>query len=150
MDRQLRFEQLQSEFSLKDADFYFLDLIPLIEMIWVDGANQEGELKILYQCVLEHIAELDLQASSKIVTTEDANSFLNRFAHNKPDSKLIAELRKLFLDNHNIKLEKRQRIFNFCLDISAACTIRYPYPLRGRISEAEKNLLDTLFKALLI
>ncbi len=150
MGRQQRFEQLQTEYSLKDTDFYFLDLIPLIEMIWVDGKNQEGELRILYQCVLEHIAELDKHCQDSFITIEDANSFLDRFAHNQPNPLLLQELRSIFTDNTGIALEKRQRIYNFCLDISAACTTRYPYALRGRISAEEKSLLEQLFQQLMI
>jgi hypothetical protein len=62
MNAQNEFESLKSQFFLKDADFYFLDLIPLIEVIWADGDNQEAELKILYKFIIEHIAYLDKQA----------------------------------------------------------------------------------------
>jgi hypothetical protein len=37
MSPQHAFDQLMTEFNLRPADFYFLDLIPLIEIIWADG-----------------------------------------------------------------------------------------------------------------
>ncbi|WP_428355841.1 hypothetical protein [Methyloprofundus sp.] len=47
MDRKEQFEKLAREFNLKAADFYFLDLIPLIEVMWLDGKNQQSELRQL-------------------------------------------------------------------------------------------------------
>jgi hypothetical protein len=78
MSPQYAFDQLMNEFNLRPADFYFLDLIPLIEIIWADGENQPGELRILYNFLIEHIAFLDRIAGIQAVSIEDANAFLNR------------------------------------------------------------------------
>ena len=40
-------EQLRS-FGISGKDVYFIDYIPLIEMIWADGQPQQGEKEILY------------------------------------------------------------------------------------------------------
>ena len=58
MNPQDAFDRLKNQFVLKDSDFYFLDLIPLIKIIWADGRNQESELQILYKFVIEHVAYL--------------------------------------------------------------------------------------------
>ena len=78
MNTQNEFDRLKNQFSLKDADFYFLDLIPLIKVIWADGRNQKGELKILYKFVTEHISYLDQQAGLQFVTIEQANDSIRR------------------------------------------------------------------------
>src|SRR5512138_1780399 len=95
MNKQQAFEQLAAEFDLKPADFYFLDLIPLIEMIWADGQNQPAELDILYKFAIEHIAYLDRQSGIHAVSIDDVNDFLDRFALRKPPARLLAELRNL-------------------------------------------------------
>lgn len=137
------FEQLKNEFDLKDADFYFLDLIPLIEMLWADGMNQEGELKLLYKFVIEHIANLDQLSASAVISVADANDFLDRFAHRKPDPRLIRELKALFLGKNS---SNRQTILKYCMDIAAACTTHYPFGPQERVMQEEKKLLTKLFE----
>ena len=149
MNQQEVFEQLKSEFNLKDADFYFLDLIPLIEMIWADGVNQEGELKLLYKFVIEHIAALDQQTSLHSISVADANDFMDRFAHQKPNSRLMQELMQLFL-NKNTGEQKHQTILEYCMDIAAACSTQQPSGLQQRVTEEEKQLLKKLFRELKI
>lgn len=145
MDKQQLFEQLAREFNLKSADFYFLDLIPLIEVMWLDGKNQEGELKILYQFVLEHISYLDQAAGTQVLTVEDANDFLDRFAHNKPPQRLLTELHKLITQDQGVAEHRKMDILEYCLDISAACVINYPYGIRDRVQHDEKEYLLKLF-----
>ncbi|TXL23490.1 hypothetical protein BMR03_02245 [Methylococcaceae bacterium HT2] len=97
MEKQQLFDELAREFDLKPADFYFLDLIPLIEVMWMDGKNQESELNILYQFVLEHISYIDQAAGAQVLSVEDANDFLDRFAHNKPPQKLLTGLHNIMV-----------------------------------------------------
>jgi len=149
MSIQDHFEQLQSQYSLKDADFYFLDLIPLINIIWADDHNQENELKLLYKFVIEHISHLDQQAELHVVTIEQANDFLDRFAHQKPHTELLNELQVISTMACKDKdPAKKESIFQYCLDIAAACTTRYPYGPHERICQSEKQLLQKLFTEL--
>ncbi|RLA26129.1 MAG: hypothetical protein DRQ62_00570 [Gammaproteobacteria bacterium] len=144
MDRQL-FEQLAREFDLKPADFYFLSLIPLIEVMWMDGKNQDSELNILYQFVLEHIAYIDHAAGSQVLSVEDANDFLDRFALHKPPQKLLTELHNIVARCTDIAEHRKMDILEYCLDISAACVIHYPYGIRERVQQYEKKFLLKLF-----
>lgn len=137
------FDRLMAEFDLRQADFYFLDLIPLIEIMWADGENQPGELKILYHFLIEHIAFLDRMAGIQTVCIEDANAFLDRFAHNRPSARLLKELRAVVSDS--LSGQRRSTVFEYCLDIAAACTTRYPYGLRDRMIDEEKELLKRIF-----
>jgi len=148
MNTQYIFDQLAQEFDLKSVDYYFLDLIPLIEMMWMDGKNQEGELKILYQFVLEHIAYLDQVVGAQVITAEDANDFLERFAHNKPSSKLLTELHHFITQIKGVPEPRKMDILEYCLDISAACVTQYPYNIRDRIHDYEKAFLLKLFAEL--
>lgn len=148
MTPQTEFTQLSKEFDLKPADFYFLNLIPLIEVLWADGINHPQELKILYHFLIEHIAFLDKQAGDQVVTIEDANDFLDRFAHQRPSERLLKRLHDIILQlNHHSFTEQKHTILDYCMDIASACTNTYPYPLRGRVAEEEKKLLKGLFKA---
>lgn len=147
MNRQAVFEQLAREFDLKPTDFYFLDLIPLIEMIWADGQNQHAELDILYKFTIEHIAYLDRQAGVQAISIDDANDFLERFAQHRPPPKLLRELRKLAISTPAGEKSPRNRtILQYCMDIAAACTTHYPYALHQRVMEDEKRLLERLFR----
>lgn len=149
MNIQNEFDRLKSQFSLKDSDFYLLDLIPLIKIIWADGDNQDPELKILYKFVIEHMAYLDQQAGLHVINTVQANDFLDRFAHQKPSDELLNELQALnliFLEQKNHP--RHHTILEYCLDIAAACATQYPYQMHERIIQDEKTLLLKLFKEL--
>lgn len=148
MSPQHAFDQLMAEFNLRPADFYFLDLIPLIEIIWADGQNQPGELRILYHFLIEHIAFLDRIAGIQAVSIDDANAFLDRFAHNRPPARLLQELR--VIASTSLSEPRRSTVFEYCLDIAAACTTQYPYGLRDRIIDEEKKLLTKIFVELKI
>ncbi|WP_404356881.1 hypothetical protein [Methylotuvimicrobium sp. KM1] len=147
-DKQNNFELLAKEFELKLSDYYFLDLIPLIEMIWADGENQPAELALLYQFTIEHIAHLDRAAGIPLISTDDANDFLERFAHQRPQQRLLDALNEMVVVSALSTDPVRTRsILKYCMDIAAACTTQYPYALRGRIIESEKALLYKLFAA---
>lgn len=154
MDKSLRFDQLKNECKLKDSDFYFLELIPLIEMIWADNQNQEPELKLLYKFTAEHIAQINKAAGDvDLVTVDQANDFLQRFAHNKPEQRVIALLRELVVESWQNKRDSEQKeltkqsILDYCLDIAASCVEAYPYEHHQRVTSIEKTLLRELMLA---
>lgn len=148
MDKQNTFDLLAKEFKLKPSDYYFLDLIPLIEMIWADGENQPAELALLYQFTIEHIAHLDRAAGIPLISTDDANDFLERFAHQRPPQRLLDALNELVVGSSlSADPERSRSILKYCMDIAAACTTHYPYALRGRIIDSEKALLYKFFAA---
>ncbi|GFO71361.1 hypothetical protein BJAS_P0774 [Bathymodiolus japonicus methanotrophic gill symbiont] len=145
MGRQQVFEQLAEDFDLKPADYYFLELIPLIEVMWLDGKNQQSELNILYQFVVEHIAYIDQAAGIQVLTVKDANDFLDRFAHQKPPQKLLTGLHNIIAKGNGVIAPRKMNILEYCLDISAACVVHYPYGMRERIRHDEKEFLLRLF-----
>lgn len=148
MNKQQAFDLLAREFNLKQADFYFLDLIPLIEMIWADGHNQPTELSLLYKFTVEHMAHLDRLSGIAFPTVEDANDFLDRFAHQRPPAQLLEKLHELaFQPAETEKSGRHQAIMDYCLDIAAACTTQYPFGLQQRIIASEKELLNKLYSA---
>ena len=148
VDTRREFEALAREFGLKPMDFYFLKLIPLIEMIWADGHNQAKELALLYKFTIEHIAALDLSAGVPFAAAADANDFLDRFAHRRPPPLLLEKLRGLAIrTNAGEAGGSGNTILDYCLDIAAACTVKYPYGPRERIVDREKQLLTKLFAA---
>lgn len=149
MTTQADFESIKAEFNLKDADFYFLDLIPLIQVIWADGMNQEGELKLLYKFVIEHISHLDKVHGMQRVSVEDAYDFLERFADREPDPQLMERLLASFMGTRPTP-EKRKEIMDYCLDIAAAANTHYPCELQERVMQSEKELLKRLFEELCI
>lgn len=148
MNKQQAFDALACECDLKPADFYFLELIPLIEMIWADGHNQPAELALLYKFTIEHMSRLDRDSGIPFATVDEANDFLDRFAHQRPSPLLLEKLRELALQPAtSTDVSRRRNILEYCMDIAAACTTRYPFGFRERIMESEKELLRELFSA---
>ncbi len=95
--------------------------------------------------MLEHISYQDQAAGTQVLTVEDANDFLDRFAHNKPPQRLLTELHKLITQESGVAEHRKMDILEYCLDISAACVINYPYGIRGRVQHDEKEFLLKLF-----
>ena len=153
MDKSARFEQLKQECNLKDADFYFLELIPLIEMIWADNQNQMPELNLLYKFTTEHIARICNASGSDVITIDQANDFLERFAHKQPESNVLEALRCLVVDSWKAQSDSehkettKQSILDYCLDIAASCVDIYPYEHHQRVTAEEKALLQSLMVA---
>ncbi|BCX89235.1 hypothetical protein MIN45_P1605 [Methylomarinovum tepidoasis] len=149
----LELERLFTTYGLQDSDLYFLDLIPLVEMIWADGCNQEGELQILEDFARRHMTELNRILGYPMVTERHLNRFLDRFARRRPSPRLLAALRDIACERLRQRSapadeERIEAILECCLDIAAACVTRYPYGLQERIMEGERRLLMQLFDRL--
>jgi hypothetical protein len=148
MNIQQEFDLLARDFNLKQNDFYFLSLIPLIEMIWADNHNQPEELSLLYEFTIEHISALDNSSGAPFVNVADANDFLDRFAHKRPPAALLEKLRELFADSTaDDKWDSKRKVLDYCLDIAASCTVKYPFGAHERIVKSEKELLYVLFNS---
>lgn len=150
-------DDLMREFDLRECDLLLLELIPLIEVIWADGENQEAELKLLYRFTIEHLARMSRDADGEeLVTVDQVNSFLDRFAHQPPDPELLKRLRAVAVEHLDRRSEsteaarERRSIMDYCLDIAAACTTHYPYGSHDRVMAAEKLLLRDLMSELRI
>lgn len=149
----LELERIFTAYNLKDEDLYFLDLMPLVEMIWADGRNQEGELRILEEFARRHMAELNEILGYPAVTERALSDFLRRFAHCRPPADLLAQLRDIACRRLRRRSladgpDRLERVLEYCIDIAAACVTRYPYGLRERIMERERKLLRELLHLL--
>ncbi len=142
------------KYDLKDAHIYLLELIPVIEMIWADGKNQEKELKILYQFTVEHLCRISKNSEGvEVVAQEDIYSFVDRFTRAQPSQEMLSDLRQLCIEKLAAKPEDQRKettghILSYCMDIAAACVNTYPYKFNERIVEQEKKLLIELIAAL--
>lgn len=80
------------------------------------------------------------------VSTDDTNSFLDRFAHHKPPHELLQELKLISADLPGSSTDGRNnRIYEYCLDIAAACATQYSFGLRDRIIDEKMERLLKLF-----
>jgi eukaryotic-like serine/threonine-protein kinase len=146
-------EQL-APLGIQGAELYFLDTIPLLEMIWADGQVQPGELRLLETFVEAHVRNLNELAQREVVTVADGRRFTDRFLHERPDPALLALLRKLFVDVRlrgvpdTVRDVRRQAVLDFCLDLGAACVAEYPHGDHQRFCEREKRLFDDIFRSL--
>ena len=144
MDNILIFEKLKKEYNLIDMDYQFLEIIPLIKMIWADGHNQIDELKILHKFINKYVLEINKKNKCIVISNEDYKSFQKRFMLKKPDNKLLDSLEELtkFFNKH-VECHNRVEIFNYCTDIAAACTLE-PKDIHNRVTLEEKKLLQKL------
>ncbi len=142
---------LLSRYDLEPEHAYLLELMPLIEMVWADGKNQEAEIAILQRFAVKHLANLSsMAAGEEVVSTEVANDFIERFIKHRPPAGMLKELRQFALErlkgkSHNERLD----VMEACLDIAAACAPEYPYAFGERIIREEKKLLREIMDALM-
>ncbi|MBT6274427.1 MAG: hypothetical protein HOI95_09865 [Chromatiales bacterium] len=155
MDRNELIDNLVREFGLLDHDIYLLDLVPLIEMMWADERSDPVELSLIYEFAIAHLAKLDADSGGiEVVTVDDVNRFLNRFAHARPDPRLLDALSQIAVNaahsdtNSERGAQRRSTMLDYCIDIAAACTSTLAGDERHRVLEAEKRLLRALIRAL--
>ncbi len=153
--RQQALNLLDSQFGITGNQFYLLDLIPLAEMLWIDGKNQTEEINLVYEFAINHIAELSSHVEGEELLSEsEINDFMQRFVHTRPSKELLSALRKLansviFQHQDEQQNEQRkQRIIDFCIDIASAAVTQYPYERHDRFIDEEKQLLSELMRTL--
>jgi len=146
-------EQLGS-FGISGKDVYFVDYIPLIEMMWADGQIQQREKDIFYEFIEKHVAYLNKFASYKAFELEAAVQFTSRFLKNRPSPEILKTLRTIAADSILFQENPRQReqfekcLLAVCLDLGAACgETDSPHGFKDRFSVDEKRcffeILDT-------
>jgi len=117
--------ELLVRYDLKPQHTYLLEVMPLIEVMWADGRNQDKEISIIQEITEKHVAELNgLVEGITVISNQDAKDFLNRFLHVRPPEGLLTELRELTVDWLKDKgkiHDKGDTIISYCLDIAAAC-----------------------------
>lgn len=143
---------LDAEHGLSPRLVYVLDVIPLVEMLWADGRNQDSEISLIKKFLLEHLAELETAAgNNNPVTIEEINDFLERFVMRRPDPQLLDRLRRLAesnIANAPDPARRARTVLEYCLDIAAAAVPHYPYGKHERFQEAEKQALWQLMNSL--
>ena len=146
---------LDKDFGIAGNQVYLLDLIPLAEMLWVDGKNQTEEINLVYEFAIKHIAELSTHTEGEELLSEsEINDFMQRFVHTRPSKDLLSALRVLanpliFQQSDQAKNElRKQRIIDFCIDIASAAVTQYPYDRHNRFIAEEKQLLSDLMLTL--
>lgn len=137
-------QKLLDRNNLPHNSVYLLELIPLIEMIWADGKNQEKEVTFLLDFTVKHLANLSKDADGmEVVSVEEANAFIDHFMKQRPSKQLLSDLKSLSIER--IKQEnnrdKCQKIVDYCMDIAGACVVEYPYHPSERIRTEEKELI---------
>lgn len=144
--------KLLARYDLSPEDVYLLELIPLIEMVWVDGRNQSKEMEIVYDITRRHIEKMNsIEEGVTVVSVDAAEKFLDRFLRTRPSKELLKELRELTIEwwKSTGKIEHhRDTVIDYCMDIAAACVASYPFEFDERINQSEKKLVKELVQAL--
>jgi hypothetical protein len=145
-------EQLSS-LGITGKDVYFIDYIPLIEMIWADGMAQKGEVDILYDFLKNHVLHLNQTAGYKAFKLEDAVKFVSRFLRKRPSPEILKTLRNLAACSGCCREDHRKRelfkdsMLAICIDIAASSVTKYPYGLHERFNAAEKKCFFEILNA---
>jgi hypothetical protein len=137
--------------KLPSKTVYLLELIPLIEMIWADGMNQQKEISILQDFTIRHLANLSNAAEGlEVISVEEANSFIDYFMKERPSDELLADLKGLAMQKLEAELSSnsREMIIEYCMDIAAACVTEYPYSSSERVQAQEKAAISELIQTL--
>jgi hypothetical protein len=146
-------EQLKS-FGISGKDVYFIDYIPLIEMMWADGMIQPGEQDIFYGFIEKHVAYLNKIAGYEAFTLEAAVQFVSGFLKERPSPAMLKTLRNIAADSflYHENPEQREQfekcLLAVCLDIGAASgETEYPSGLQQRFSTDEKRCFFEILDA---
>jgi len=143
-------EQLES-LGITGKNVYFIDYIPLIEMIWADGQPQQGEMDIFYEFLEKHVAHLNKMAGYSAFKLEEAVHFVSGFFNARPSPEMLKTLRKLaahsglFQEDSKKRAQFEKSLLARCLDIGASCVTEYPYGLHERFNTDEKRCFFEIF-----
>jgi len=144
--------ELLERHGFKLSHVYLLELIPIIEMMWADERNQAAEVGIMRTITQRHLDVLNQFAEGvTVISSADVDEFLNKLTTTRPSAELLKALRDITIDHLKNKGQlqaKNQTIFNYCVDMAAACVTQFPYKFDERIVESEKQLLLELIQAL--
>jgi len=145
-----------SRYGIVGAYVYLIDVIPLIEMVWADGAAQDSEIAIIDAYLHEQVNHINMIAGSDILSFEEAHDFISSFLSTKPDPEFLKTLRslvapvRLSTSDHDFNDAVRESLLATCLDIASSAAAQYPHKLSDRFDPAEKRcffeILDTLTK----
>jgi hypothetical protein len=145
-------EQLKP-FGITGKDVYFIDYIPLIEMIWADGQPQQGEMDIFYDFLEKHVNHLNKMAGYEAFQLEDAVRFVGNMLKERPSPEMLKTLRELaaraglYQEDSSKRTRFEKSLLAICLDIGSSCVTEYPYGLHERFNADEKRcffeILDT-------
>ena len=145
-------DQLKA-FGITGKNVYFIDYIPMIEMIWADGQPQQGEIDIFYDFLERHVNHLNKMAGYNAFKLEEAVQFVSRMLKERPDPEMLKTLRKLaaqaglFQQDTEKRAQFEKSLLAICLDIGASSVTKYPYGLHERFNSDEKRcffeILDT-------
>jgi hypothetical protein len=142
-----------SSLGITGKDVYFIDFIPLIEMIWADGQTQKGEIEIFHDFLKNHVQHLNQTAGYKAFKLQDAVKFVSRFLKKRPSPEILKTLRNLaacsgFLrEDHQKREIFKDSLLAICIDIAASSVTKYPYGLHERFNAAEKQCFFEIMDA---
>jgi hypothetical protein len=140
--------------DITGPEVYFIDVLPLVEMIWADGMIQTVERDLLYKFLRTHTDNLNTLAGYRAFDYEVGERFVERFLTERPSPEVMAVLRKLIppvrlsSSDGDRNARNRAAILAWCLDIGASCVTTYPYGDHDRFSAAEKACFEAIFLAL--
>lgn len=157
LDRHMLLHELVHEHGLDPLDYYLLPLMPLIEVCWADGQLQRAEAELLLDFTRRWLGLLRQDAGGEdIVSTQQAQRFIDRFMRQRPARSEMERLRELAIqmlelnsDEKRVKQNERT-VLEYCIDIAAAAVKSYPYEIRGRVMQEEKALLLELMHTMRI
>lgn len=135
-----------AEFGISGHETNFLELIPLIEMVWADGRRQPGEMQVLDHYIRSLIARLNAISPADTLTTKQAEKFVLRYLETRPSKELLVCLRDLAIELSTSKT--RELLLQACLDIAASAVVDYPYEPDHRFDPAEKQTFCEILASL--
>lgn len=143
-----------ARFGIKGEAVYFIDLIPLLEMLWADGRAQPSELALFEEYLRKHVQRINALSDHMVVDYLQAREFVGRFLEKRPDPDLLKTLAalvapaRLSSSDEEANQRLRESLLGQCLDIASAAVVEYPYGIHDRFDPAEKKcffeLLDSL------
>lgn len=76
-------------------DVWLLDVLPLVEMAWSDGAIQPEERQLIAAFLEEHVEAVNREAGQAVASMASASAFVQRFLATRPTAQEFRELRMM-------------------------------------------------------
>lgn len=151
--RQEAIEEL-STFGITGPQVYLVDIIPLLEMMWVDGKVQESEVGIFNEYLHERVRQINERAGCVVIDFNGAQAFAYRFIEEKPNPEFLRRVRSLVgpvalnSSDESYVDSVAKLLIETCIDIGAISVRRYPYGPHERFDEDKKACLFDIVKTL--
>jgi hypothetical protein len=93
LERETALERLR-RYGIEEQKIYFIDLVPLIEMVWAEGRIGYDQLTFLYDFTKRHVKHINDVTGYAVLNKDDAIAFAKPLLAVHPDMTILKKIRE--------------------------------------------------------